>query len=421
MENCKNCKKKKLRKIIRIGSQPLSGIFLKKKIKNLKRYSLDLFECKNCKLVQIPYTIKSSKMFGLTYEYRTSLSKLMSTHINNKAEFLKRKKIINNNSKILDIGCNDGTFLNNFSKNNNLYGIDPSALKFKKYHNKNLKIIYDYFSKKNVEKFTKNKINFDLISSFAMFYDVNDPNSFCNDINGLLNRNGVWILELSYFPLLLKNLSYDQICHEHVTYYSLKVFKKMAEKNGLKVIDCKLNEINGGSIEIICSKKNSKHKVNKLKILKLLNDEKKINYSSYINFNNRVNRVKQLFKMFLDLKSNKKIIGYGASTKGNIVLNHCEVTNKQIKEICDGSIRKKGKFTPGTNIKIISKQKMRKKCPDYLLILIWSFRKEVIKQEKDLIEKGVKLVFLLPKFHIVNKDNYKRYLKENFKNMSYEY
>ena len=133
MSFCKNCKKKKLKKIIEIGAQPLSGIFLKKKNHKFKKYSLDLFECTNCKLVQIPKAIKSEKMFGSTYEYRTSLSKLMSTHIKDKAKYLKRKKIVNNNSKILDIGSNDGTFLNNFSNNKYLFGIDPSALKFKKY------------------------------------------------------------------------------------------------------------------------------------------------------------------------------------------------------------------------------------------------------------------------------------------------
>ena len=125
--------------------------------------------------------------------------------------------------------------------------------------------------------------------------------------------------------------------------------------------------------------------------------------------------------MFLKLNSKKKIIAYGASTKGNVVLNHCNVTNKQIVEICDGSKKKINKFTPGSNIKIIPKSLMRKKKPDYLIILIWSFRKEVIKQELDYIKSGGKLVFLLPRFHLVNKRNYKYYLNQNFKKLSYEY
>lgn len=421
MKNCVNCKKNKLKKIIKIGSQPLSGVFLKKKMYNLKKYPLDLYECQICKLVQLTQIPKSSKMFGSTYEYRTSLSKLMSDHISSKAKFLLRKKFVNSDSKILDIGSNDGTFLNEFTKNKNLYGIDPSARKFKKYYNKKIKIIYDYFSKENVEKSIKNQISFDVISSFAMFYDVSEPNAFCSDVEKLLSKNGIWILELSYLPLFLKNLSYDQICHEHVAYYSLSVFKKIIEKNRLKIIDFTLNEINGGSIEIICSKKNSKYKEKNSKINKILKNEKKINKKSFMNFNERVNTTKTLLQMFLKLRSNKKIIAYGASTKGNIVLNHCQVSNAQIKEVCDGSSKKISKFTPGTNLKIISKETMRKKKPDYLLVLIWSFRKEVIKQEIKFLENGGKLVFLLPKFHIVNKENFEEYIKSNFKSLSYEY
>ncbi len=254
-----------------------------------------------------------------------------------------------------------------------------------------------------------------------MFYDVKDPSLFCSDIFNLLKKNGIWVLEISYLPLMLKNLTYDQICHEHVAYYSLTTFKKIANKNGLKIIDYKLNEINGGSIEIFCSRKDSKRKIKKNKINKLITDEKKINATSYSNFDERVQKVKVLLQMFLKLKSKKHVIAYGASTKGNVVLNHCGVTNKQIKEICDGSKKKLSRFTPGSNIKIISKEKMRKKNPDYLIVLIWSFRKEVIKQELQYIKSGGNLIFLLPRFHLINKDNYKYYLSQSFNQLSYNY
>ena len=204
---------------------------------------------------------------------------------------------------------------------------------------------------------------------------------------------------------MLKNLTYDQICHEHVAYYSLSVFKKIIEKHNLRIIDFSFNEINGGSIEILCAKKNSKYKINKKKISNILLEEKKINDKSYENFNERINRVRTLLQMFLNLNSKKKIIAYGASTKGNVVLNHCKIKNNQIREICDGSIKKVSKYTPGSNIKIISKENMRKKKPDYLLVLIWSFRKEVIKQELNFLKRGGKLVFHLPRFHIVNNNN----------------
>lgn len=418
---CRNCKLKKLKRIVKIGKQPLSGIFYKKKRFNLKKYSLDLFKCRKCDLVQLLQTPDKKKLFGESYEYKTSLSNLMILHLKKKINFLKKKKYLNDNSCILDIGSNDGTFLNQIKRNNKLYGIDPSAKKFKNLYKKKINIINNFFSKKNVIAGSYKSIKFDLISSFAMFYDVNEPNLFCQDIFSLLKKNGVWILELSYFPLLLKNLTYDQICHEHATYYTLTVFNNIIKKNKLKIIDATLNEINGGSIEIICSKNSSNLKPNTKNIKKILSDERKINNKSYENFNKRIDDTKNLINMFVELNSKKKILGYGASTKGNIVLNHCKIKDDKIKFICDGSKRKRSLYTPGSNIKIISKQEMRKINPDYLLVLIWSFRKEVIQQEIDFLKKGGKLVFHLPRFHIVNIDNFKNYLKSDFKELSYEY
>jgi NDP-4-keto-2,6-dideoxyhexose 3-C-methyltransferase len=418
MKKCINCKKKGLLKIVELGKQPLSGIFLSKKKENLKKYSLDLFKCKKCDLVQLGESAKLEKMFGHSYEYSTALSKLMVNHIKDKVEFLKKKKIVRNNSNILDIGSNDGTFLNQFQKTNYLVGIDPSAEKFKKNYKRNIKTIFNFFSKKNL-KGEKNK--FDLVTSFAMFYDVSEPGKFCSDIFDILKKNGIWLLELSYLPLMLKNLTYDQICHEHIAYYSLTSFKKVANKNGIKILDFKFNEINGGSIEILCARNDSDRKVKVKKIKNLLVEEKKINLQAFLNFNKRIKKVKSLLQMFLKLNSKKNIIAYGASTKGNVVLNHCNVSNKQIQEICDGSRKKINKFTPGSNIKIISKPSMRKKKPDYLIVLIWSFRKEVIQQELKYIKSGGRLVFLLPRFHLVNKENYKYYLKQNFNELSYQY
>ena len=331
MLNCRNCRSKSLIKVIFIGKQVVSSIFPKKIKKNSKKYSLDLYECKKCKLVQLGKSIPLGNMYGETYGYRTSLSKLMVNHMCNK--YLKLKKILKlkNNSSILDIGSSDSTFLNFFSnerKGYNCYGIDPSAKKYIKYYRKDVNLIVDYFSAKAVNKkliqLGKRENKFKLISSFAMFYDIDDPNGFCKDISSLLEKDGIWILEMSYFPMLLSNLTYDQICHEHVTYYTLSVFKKIVEKNGLKIIDFSFNVINGGSIEIICAKKNSKVKVQKNKIYNQLLIEKKISAKDYKKFNLRVDNIKKTTNLLLEniFKAKQKIIGYGASTKGNIVINN---------------------------------------------------------------------------------------------------
>jgi NDP-4-keto-2,6-dideoxyhexose 3-C-methyltransferase len=425
--NCKNCNQKILKKVITIGRQPISSVFLSKKNKNLRKYPLDLYECQNCKLIQFNKLASKQNMYGSTYGYRTSLSKMMISHMNKKYKKILKMNILKDGSNVLDIGSNDGTFLNFFinkKKKLNYFGIDPSAKKFAKYYKKDINLIIDFFSfSKIINLLNRKKIinkNFSLISSFAMFYDISNPNLFCKNISNLLEPNGIWILEMSYFPLLLSNLTYDQICHEHVTYYTLGSFNNIIKKNDLKINDISFNEINGGSIEIICSKKNSKFKVNKQKIKNIFNEENKINNKSYDQFNQRIFNVKKKINFFLNkFAKTKKIIGYGASTKGNIVLNHCGINSKHMGFICDGNPEKHGKYTPGSNIKIISKEQMRMINPDYLFVLIWPFRSEVIKQEEKYIKKGGKLIFHLPRFHIINKNNYQFYLKKDFKSFAY--
>ena len=421
--NCRNCHSLKLKKIVNIGKQPISSVFYKSKKNKLNKYSLDLFLCRVCSLVQFNKSAPIDMMYGLNYGYQSNLSQLMVNNLEKKFSFLK-KKFLKKNSSVLDIGSNDGTFLNFFKKSNFLVGIDPSIKKFINNYGKNIITINDYFSFENVKKKISNKMNdnkFDLISSFAIFYDIEDPNSFCADINKLLNDNGVWIVEFSYLPLMLKNLTFDQICHEHVTYYSLYVFNEIIKNNNLKIINIKVNEINGGSIEIICSKKNSKFVEKKRELKKIFKDENKINLKSFKNFESRIKKSCNSFKNFLNKIKGKKIAGYGASTKGNIVLNNFKITNKILPYICDANRFKIGRFTPGTNIKIITKKKMRKNNPDFLLVLIWSFRSEVIKEEMSYIKNGGSLVFLLPRFHIINKSNYRSFIKDDFKSMSYKY
>ena len=416
---CKNCKNKKLIRIVKIGKQPLSGFFYKSKKKNLKKYSLDLFKCSKCNLVQLKNTIEVGKMYGSHYGYKTSVSKMMISHLKEKIKRVITMKILKKGDKILDIGSNDGSFLKLLGKNFNRWGIDPSAKKFKRYY-KGMNLITNFFSKKDIIKKSNDKnIKFSLISSFAIFYDIEDPNSFCKDVQELLDDNGIWICEFSYLPLMLKNLTFDQICHEHLAYYTFSVFEKIVNKSGLKVIDYELNEINGGSIEVIIAKNKCKRVPNIKSLNKLKKDEMKIKNKSFRNFEKRIMLSKQKLNLFIN--KNYPIAGYGASTKGNIVLNYNDLGSKKIEYICDANKKKYGKYTPGSNIKIISKEKMRKLMPKYLLVLIWSFRSEIIKQELSYIKNGGSLVFHLPKFHIINKINYRKFLNKRFKELSYKY
>ena len=426
--NCRNCTKNLSTKILSMGSQPISSVFYSNIKYNLKKYPLDLYICNYCDLIQFKELAPLKDMYGLTYGYRTSLSKYMIDHIKQKYFNISKGNFLKNNAMILDIGSNDGTFLNFFAnkKSNNykLFGVDPSAEKFRNYYDDKIKVFFNFFSEKVAKEISKRfclKNKFTLITSFAMFYDVEDPNAFCKSIDLILDKNGKWISELSYFPLLLKNLTYDQICHEHVTYYTLSTFKKIVEKNKLRIQNIKINEINGGSIEITCIKENSKQVINHKIINKYLDNEKNINLNSYKNLQKRIDNTKEIIKLLLSNINKNGIIAYGASTKGNIVLNQCEISNKDIKYVCDSNPEKYGKFTPGSNIKIISKEKMRKINPKYLLVLIWPFRKEVILQEEKYIKSGGTLIFHLPSLHIVNKNNYKNILKDNFDTFSFNF
>lgn len=422
---CRNCKNKKFKKIIKIGLQPISSRAYNK-IKKLNTYPLDLYICEKCKLIQLSKVAPANEMYGSSYGYWTSLSPLMIKHMQKKVEKLKKIKKLKNKSRILDIGSSDPTFLfllKKISKNLELFAIDPSSEKFRdNFDKKKINLIVDYFSKKRIEDYLKLKKipskKFSLITSFAMFYDIDDPNSFCKDIKEMLDKDGNWIVEFSYFPLLLKNLTYDQINHEHITYYTLTTFNQIIKKNGLKIIDVNFNEINGGSAEVIVARSVSKEKPNYKKIKKIFEAERLINDDSYKRFNLRLENVKKTINHFFE-QPNKKIIGYGASTKGNIILNHCKIDSRKLKFICDGNPQKRGMFTPGSNIKIISKEEMRKQNPDYLFVLIWSFRSEVIKQEKKFLLRGGKLIFPLPIFHIIDKENCKSYLNQNLNSFSY--
>ena len=296
---CRNCKKKKFSKITKIGYQPISSIFLKKKIK-IKKFLLDLFLCKNCKLIQLSEIAGLKDMYGAEYGYKTSISKLMINHLKKKYFRIKKLKIFKENKNILDIGSNDGTFLNFFRSDKlvKLTGIDPSSIAFSKSYDKRIRVINDFFNEHSISKYFSNE-KFSVITSFAMFYDVEDPNSFSKNIYKILDKNGIWVLEFSYFPLLLKNLTYDQICHEHIMYYTLSTFNEIIKKSKLKVVDFSLNEINGGSIEIICAKNDSNLKPKKKKISKALKNEKKISNLEFFNFNTRVEESKSNLRLFL--------------------------------------------------------------------------------------------------------------------------
>ena len=251
IKNCRSCKSKFLIKIYTLGRQSLTGIFPSKKNAKISQGNLTMLLCNKCKLLQLEHNFDANEMYGSNYGYMSSLNKSMISHLKLKAFTLKKRYRLRSNIKILDIGSNDGTFLSFFNNKHKLFGCDPTISKFSKYYRKDINQIASFFS----SKLFNNK-KFDLITTISMFYDLPDPLNFAKEINSILNKNGIWHIELSYMPMMIKNRSYDTICHEHLEYYSLRSLKYLLDKVNLKIVNLSFNQINGGSIELDVTKKN---------------------------------------------------------------------------------------------------------------------------------------------------------------------
>jgi hypothetical protein len=395
--NCRSCKNKKLIKLFTLGNLSFTGIFPKSRKKTVPSGTLTLVICNKCKLVQLLHNFNLKILYGKNYGYRSSLNSSMVKHLKLKANYLK--KFLKNKNIIVDIGSNDGTFLSFFSKKNTLIGVDPTIKKFKKFYKKNIKLVSDFFP-------TKNKLlicKVDLFTSIACFYDLRDPLSFANNISKRLNDNGLWHFEQSYLPSMLKNLSFDTICHEHLEYYSLTSIKYILDRSNLKIVDVKFNNVNGGSVAITAAKKNSKYK-EFFKINLLLEKEKKINLHkivTYKKFYKKIlNECKKL-KEFIgkEKRDNKTFSCLGASTKGNVILQFCKFDKTKINKIYEINKDKFNHFSPRSLIKICNEKLIKKDKPDYLIVLPWHFM-NFFKKNKKRLFGNVKLVFPLPKLKI---------------------
>tara|TARA_B100001059_G_scaffold236191_1_gene285364 strand:- start:1467 stop:2687 length:1221 start_codon:yes stop_codon:yes gene_type:complete len=404
IKQCRSCKSKRLKNAFDIGMQNLTGVFPKSRNEKILKGSLAMVFCQNCSLLQLKNSFDPKKMYGNNYGYMSSLNSSMVDHLKKKSKNLKKIVSLNKNDIVCDIGSNDGTFLSFFSNKITLIGIDPTINKLSKYYRKDITKIPDFFSKKLINKITQKKIK--LVTTISMFYDLENPLDFAKEIYDILDKEGVWHLEQSYMPSMIKNNSYDTICHEHLEYYSLKSIKYIFDKVGFKIIDLDFNDINGGSFSITVSKKKSSHNEVKRLVNWLLKREKVFKYNNLSTFNtfykNILMHKKTFYELLLNLKKNKKkVIGYGASTKGNVLLQFCKINSDLLPYICEVNKFKHGRFTPGSKIKIISENQAKKINPDYFLVLPWHFKNFILKKENFFIKKGGKFIFPLPEVEIL--------------------
>ena len=398
IKQCRICNSKSLRNLFSLGKMKFTGKFPKKN-QRIPSGDVHLVMCNKCSLVQLKDNFNLNYLYNKDYGYRTGINSTMRRHVKSVVSKVSKKVRLKSGDYVLDIASNDGTLLSYYKKNVITFGIDPLVNKYKKdYKNINYNVS-DFFSYKNICKVNKN-IKFKAITALSVFYDIKDPKIFLKDIKKVLHNDGIFNLEFADLKLILKNNMFDTICHEHLEYYSVTVINNLLKKVGLRIFDHYYNDTNGGSSSYYICHKNAKFQTSK-KIPKVLIDEKRIKISSpetYNKFKKRIDEIKKnLINMLRKLKIQKKVIhGYGASTKGNVLLQYFNIDNKILDCVSDRNPKKNNCYTPGTNIKIITESKSRSLNPDYYLVLPWHFKSEILKREKNIRRKGTKFIFPLP-------------------------
>jgi len=383
----------------------LTGVFPKLPSENVTKGPLNLVWCESCGLLQLKQSYSLSEMYGENYGYRSGLNASMVTHLRNKIRMLEILAKPVEGDLVIDIGSNDATSLRAYTGSHEKVGIDPTGKKFKEFYGDGIALIPDFFSRDVfIKAFPGRRAK--IITSIAMFYDLESPIDFIKDIHAVLADEGIWHFEQSYMPSMLRTNSYDTICHEHLEFYSFEVVKGMLENCGMRVIDVQMNSINGGSFAITSCKAEASYKSNRPVIDWLLSQEQLMGLKTskpYFEFAKRVAQHRDALKGLIEslVADGKKIFGYGASTKGNVLLQYCGFTTAHIPYIAEVNVEKFGSYTPGTNIPIISEAEARAMNPDYFLVLPWHFKHGILEKERDYLANGGKFIFPLPEIEIV--------------------
>ena len=403
ISNCRICKSSKLVNLFSLGKLCFTGKFPSKK-QIIKKEPIKLILCKNCQLVQLAHNFDLKYLYGPDYGYRTGINKTMLNHVKDITRLLTRKKSLKKTDMVLDIASNDGSLLNSYKSSVIKFGIDPILKKYEKNYKNIDYYLADFFSAKKVMKKTKKK--FKIITALSVFYDARNPNSFLLDVRKILDNDGIFLLEFADLSSIIKFKMFDTICHEHLEYYSTKVICDLAKKHKLRVFDIKQNDINGGSKQYFICHTESRIKSKKEKINEILKNENKLELNkigTFRKFIKEINSSKiKLSKKLEYLKSRGKIVHcYGASTKGNVLLQYYKIDRKLIEYAAERNEKKYGYYTPGSRIKIISEKLSRLLGPEYYLVLPWHFKKEILQRELKIRKKGVKFIFPLPNLKII--------------------
>lgn len=403
---CRISGSRDLRPILDLGTQSLTGIFPATPDQHVEALPLELVWSPTSGLVQLRHSANPEEMYGENYGYRSGLNPTMVRHLQRKVQKLEQTVSLSEGDVVVDVGSNDGTLLNSFGGSViTRIGFDPVAEKYRSLYDPEIVVVPTFFSAQELRKITPSAVK--LVTSIAMFYDLEDPTAFVRDVAEVLSPDGVWHFEQSYLPAMLRTNSYDTICHEHLEYYSLRVVKNLLESHGMKLLDVETNSVNGGSFAVTAALESSPLLANNAVIDWLLEQEDSFGLDTprpYEEFSSRV------FQHRKDLQSlvgrlreaGKTVAAYGASTKGNVLLQFCGFGPDDIAFVAEVNPEKFGCFTPGSLIPIISEEEARAMKPDYMLVLPWHFRDFIVNKEQDFLAGGGRLIFPLPEIEIVS-------------------
>lgn len=403
---CRASGGKTLISVLNLGHQVLTGVFPRDATTEVTAGPLELVWCPEGGLLQLRHSYDPDEMYGDNYGYRSGLNQSMVAHLGDKVAYLQRLVPLAAGDVVLDIGSNDGTTLKAYRGDGiRRIGIDPTGRKFSNYYPPEIRLVPEFFSAAAYRAAESSPAR--IVTSIAMFYDLEDPVAFVRQIESILRDDGVWHLEQSYMPSMLRMNSYDTICHEHLEYYSLQSLQSILAAGGLRVIDVAMNAVNGGSFAVTAAKAGSRHfEPNRALIDWMLAQEDRMGLGTprpYRDFEERVFRHREdLVRLIGTLNSDgKRVLGYGASTKGNVLLQFCGFAEKDIRAIAEVNEDKFGRVTPGSHIPIVSEREARAMRPDYFLVLPWHFKEGIVRREREFLAGGGKMIFPFPEIEIV--------------------
>lgn len=402
---CRICNSSCLRAVFTLGDLKLSGYFLSSPTSEIKEAPITVVLCEDCGLAQLTTSETPDVLYGLNYGYRSGLNASMVNHLAKTVAKLEKIIALSSGDVVLDIGSNDGTLLRQY-KNSKIkrIGIDPTIKKFHIYYDKDVIKVASFFSSSKYFEVIQSKAM--IVTSLAMFYDVENPIDFAKQVSDVLHPQGIWHLEVSYTPWILANNSYDTICHEHILYFTMKTLKTILDRAGLKIVSCIRNEINGASLAVTVAHLESGYEEDEVSVNLLLAQESKHKSNelyAWRVFSDEVDYKRvELFSLLSNLKKmDKTIAALGASTKGNVLLQASNIDKSLIEKIGEVNTDKVGKFLPGSNIEIVSEEALLASHPDYILILPWHFRQTFDKKLEDYLINGGKIIYPLPNVEIV--------------------